>query len=171
MRDYVYQVLMEPEEDGGFSVHVPDLPGCVTCGDDFLDGIRMAADAIKTFIASLLLDGMVIPEASEHPCPDGWRSAWVSVEADESHIVQGPSVSAAEAARRLGVSRARVSCMLRTGILEGYRELRSTYVTLESIERRLASKPRPGRPARKLAVEGERSAPSGRGGLFPEATA
>jgi len=28
-----YLVVIEPEEDGSFSAYVPDLPGCVSCGD------------------------------------------------------------------------------------------------------------------------------------------
>jgi excisionase family DNA binding protein len=67
-------------------------------------------------------------------------------------LVKGPCVSAAEAARMLGVSRARVTNMIASGILDAYREGRNTFVSIESIERRLAADVRPGRPAREAVL-------------------
>lgn len=46
----------------------------------------------------------------------------------------------------LGVSAARVTHMLDSGILQGYRRGRRTYVTVDSIERRIESNPGSGRP-------------------------
>ena len=59
----------------------------------------------------------------------------VFVEADESYIVDGPVVSAAQAARELGVSAGRVTHMIDAGILDGYRSGRRTYVTEASSSR------------------------------------
>ena len=55
-------------------------------------------------------------------------------------------VPASEAARRLGVSPSRVTQMLAAGRLEGWREGRRTWVTLDSVEARLAEHPSTGRP-------------------------
>lgn len=46
----------------------------------------------------------------------------------------------------LGVSAGRVTHMLDSDILQGYRRGRGTYVTVESIEKRAASHPSAGRP-------------------------
>ena len=63
-------------------------------------------------------------------------------------------VSAAQAARELGVSAGRVTHMLDAGILDGYRSGRRTYVTEASIAARKASPRDAGRPKRAEALEG-----------------
>lgn len=50
---YRYTVIFEPDADGGYVVHVPILPGCVTQGETFEDAKKMAKDAIKAYIAVL----------------------------------------------------------------------------------------------------------------------
>lgn len=152
MRQFVYQALLEPAEEGGYNVTMPDLPGCYTYGEDFKDAVAMAVDVLKLYVAERLDEGISLPEPTRRPCPDGYESVFVSFETDENYGTK--VVTAAEAARRLGVSKSRVSHMLRSGILEGFREWRNTFVTIESIERRLASNPKPGRP-RKHAAEAE----------------
>lgn len=150
-RRFVYQALFEPEKDGGYSITVPDLPGCYSCGADFNDAVYMAADAMRCIVGVMLYDGKSAPEPTKHECPKGWESVFVSFEIDEEDNEWKPCVSAAEAARELGVSRGRVSHMLRSGILKGFHEWGNTFVTKESIDRRLASNPKPGRPRKKKA--------------------
>ena len=148
MGTYIYQAILTPENEGGYSVEVPDLPGCYSCGDDVADAAVMAADAAKTYVSLLLGNGEEVPKSTTREVPDGEEGIWVFFEADPSWIVTGPVVSAAEAARRLGVSPGRVTQMIDGGILDGYRDGRRTYVSTESIERRLAQDVRSGRPKR-----------------------
>lgn len=146
MSTYVFDAVITPEEEGGYSVEIPALPGCFTCGDDYEDAVRMAADAARTWVASALGHGEAVPPYSRAEVPAGSERACVVFDADPSWIVEGPVVSAAEAARELGVSAGRVSHMLASGLLEGYRMGRRTFVTTASIEARKAA-PRPaGRP-------------------------
>lgn len=56
------------------------------------------------------------------------------------------------AARRLSVSPGRITHMLDSGILTGYRKGRRTYVTVESIAARLTDTPRSGRPKRRAVA-------------------
>lgn len=149
MEKFGYQVFLTPEENGGFSTEIPDLPGCYSQGDDLKDAMEMAADAGKTYIAALMKDGESIPEATAREVPEGDREAWVFFETDASYIVDGPVVSAAQAARELNVSRGRVTHMLDSGLLEGYRNGRRTYVTQSSIDARLAAPRRAGRPKKE----------------------
>ncbi len=142
----VYQAFLTPEEEGGYSVRFPDLDGCYTCGDDFMDAIAMAADAAKTFIATLMKYGDPIPAPAMHDTPDGDKTVWISFETDPSYIVEGNVVSAAQAARELGVSAGRITHMLDAGLLDGYRNGRRTYVTEESIRARMAAPRSAGRP-------------------------
>lgn len=58
---YTYAVILEPEEKGGFTVHVPALPEIVTCDDDETEALAMAKDAIELVIESRLERGESIP--------------------------------------------------------------------------------------------------------------
>ncbi len=45
MAEYFYKVIIEPQEEGGFTAYVPSLPGCVSQGETYgetLDDIKEA---------------------------------------------------------------------------------------------------------------------------------
>ncbi len=44
---------MSPEPEGGFTVTVPMLPGCVTYGRTLVEAKQMAQDAIGGYLVSL----------------------------------------------------------------------------------------------------------------------
>ena len=68
MSDYHYTILLQPyQEEGGYTVTVPALPGVVTEGDTLEEAIAMARDAIKLHIECLIADGEPVPEESDHP--------------------------------------------------------------------------------------------------------
>jgi predicted RNase H-like HicB family nuclease len=46
----VYIAAIEPEEEGGYSVSFPDLPGCFSQGETFADATRYAAEAMAQWI-------------------------------------------------------------------------------------------------------------------------
>jgi len=48
-----FNVIFRPEVEGGFTVIVPSLPGCVTYGKDLSEAKEMARDAIFGYLASL----------------------------------------------------------------------------------------------------------------------
>ena len=52
------------EKKGGYTVEVPDLPGCVSEGDTLADAILMATDAASGWVLDELEDGNAIPAAS-----------------------------------------------------------------------------------------------------------
>ena len=61
MREYT--IILDPDpEDGGFTVTVPALPGCITEGDTREEALANAREAILLYIESLLADGEPIPE-------------------------------------------------------------------------------------------------------------
>lgn len=62
MRILKYTVIFEPAPEGGYTVIVPALPGCVTEGDTLDEAREMAVDAIKCYCESLLKDGLPLPE-------------------------------------------------------------------------------------------------------------
>ena len=72
----IYPACFYPcEEKPGYTVVVPDLPGCVTEGDDLADAIIMATDAASGWILDELEDGNDIPKSSDrediHPDEGG----------------------------------------------------------------------------------------------------
>ena len=48
-----YNAIFRIEPEGGFTVIVPSLPGCVTYGKDLKEAKKMAKDAILGYLASL----------------------------------------------------------------------------------------------------------------------
>jgi antitoxin HicB len=67
-REYTFTIILDPNlEEGGYTVTVPALPGCVTQGETLEEAIAMARDATRGYIASLLKDGEPIPAEREHP--------------------------------------------------------------------------------------------------------
>jgi antitoxin HicB len=58
-----YTIILHPDtEEGGYTVTVPALPGCVTQGETLEEAITMAKDAIRLHIEALLADGEPVPE-------------------------------------------------------------------------------------------------------------
>jgi antitoxin HicB len=56
-----YKILLREEPEGGFTVTVPVLPGCVTYGKTIQEAIRMAKEAIEIYIELLAEKGEEIP--------------------------------------------------------------------------------------------------------------
>jgi antitoxin HicB len=53
-----YTIILHPDtEEGGYTVTVPALPGCVTQGETLQEAIAMAKDAIRLYIETLVDEG------------------------------------------------------------------------------------------------------------------
>ena len=50
MRLLNYRILLRKEPEGGYTVLVPSLPGCVTYGDTIEQAIEMAREAIDLYL-------------------------------------------------------------------------------------------------------------------------
>lgn len=48
-----YKILLRPEPEGGYTVNVPALPGCITYGADLDEAKRNAKEAIELYVESL----------------------------------------------------------------------------------------------------------------------
>ena len=58
-----YTIILEPDtEEGGYTVTVPALPGCITQGETILQCIERAREAITGYIESLRVVGETVPE-------------------------------------------------------------------------------------------------------------
>jgi predicted RNase H-like HicB family nuclease len=56
-----FTVVIEPEDEGGFSVYVPDLPGCASQGESQAEALANIQEAIELHIEGLKADGMTVP--------------------------------------------------------------------------------------------------------------
>jgi len=69
MEELTYTIQLEALENGGFSVTVPALPGCVTWGETFDQAVHMAREAIELWLENLVDNGEPIPEEGGVPRP------------------------------------------------------------------------------------------------------
>jgi antitoxin HicB len=62
VRELRYTVIFEPAEEGGYTVTVPALPGCISEGDTIEEARMNIREAIEGYIESLQAHGEPIPE-------------------------------------------------------------------------------------------------------------
>ncbi len=60
-----YAVVLQPEDEGGFSVFVPELPGCVSQGETREEALAMIKEAIAVYLESLEAHGDPVPPPVE----------------------------------------------------------------------------------------------------------
>ena len=65
-KTFRYNVIFRPEPEGGFTIIVPSLPGCVSYGKNLNEAKRMAIDAIKGYVVSLKKHRETIPTDEEN---------------------------------------------------------------------------------------------------------
>lgn len=56
-----YRILLRKEPEGGYTVIVPSLPGCISYGESVDDAIEHAKEAIEIYIETLKEMGEEIP--------------------------------------------------------------------------------------------------------------
>ena len=64
-RVYSYQINLIPEEEGGYTVLVPMLPGCVSYGGTMEEATANAQEAIELHLENLAAHQEPIPEGNE----------------------------------------------------------------------------------------------------------
>lgn len=57
------KVILEAEEEGGYSVHCPALPGCYSQGDTVEEALVNIREAIQLYIETLKELGKSIPKS------------------------------------------------------------------------------------------------------------
>jgi antitoxin HicB len=61
--EYTYNILLQPEPEGGYTVTCPSLPGLVTYGETLDEARSMAVEAVAAYLESLQADNEPIPES------------------------------------------------------------------------------------------------------------
>ena len=57
----LYEVVLSPEPEGGYSVFVPELPSVATQGETREEAFEMAKEAIEGYLEVMHEDGLPIP--------------------------------------------------------------------------------------------------------------
>ncbi len=65
LQDFSFSVVLQPQEDGGFTVLVPALPEVVTEGDTEEEALANAQEAIRAIVAYRRDNGMAIPSDAQ----------------------------------------------------------------------------------------------------------
>ncbi len=60
-----YKVVIEPQEEGGYTVYVPSLPGCVSQGDSVDEAMTNIKEAIEVYVESIKERGLPLPRVVE----------------------------------------------------------------------------------------------------------
>jgi predicted RNase H-like HicB family nuclease len=60
-----YTVILQKEDDGGYVVTVPVLPGCVSQGDTREEALRNIEEAIELYIEDMRAAGESVPVEDE----------------------------------------------------------------------------------------------------------
>ncbi len=59
------KVYLEPSEEGGYTVIVPSLPGCISEGNTREEAIENIKEAIQLYLEPVDDDVIIIPTAEE----------------------------------------------------------------------------------------------------------
>lgn len=59
-----FRIVFRPEPEGGYTVIVPSLPGCITYGETVEEAGKMAEDAIRAYLESMKKHGEEIVDDS-----------------------------------------------------------------------------------------------------------
>lgn len=149
---HVYEFEVFEGESGMLVAFPYDLPGG-TQGEDFKDVCESAADWLQADMEHRAMHGLDFPEATfgnepEHP---GGKTIVVAVNADKGTIRR---MTAAEAARRLGLTRGRVSQMVSANLLETFELDGRIWVTEDSVNARLAETQKSGQARKRKQTIG-----------------
>ena len=61
MKSHTYRILLTKEPEGGFTVTVPLLPGCITYGATMDEAVVNVREAVELYLESLTAHGESIP--------------------------------------------------------------------------------------------------------------
>jgi len=61
-----FKVVLEPQEEGGYTAYAPTLPGCVSQGETRDEAMANIKEAIELYLESLRERKVPLPQVEEH---------------------------------------------------------------------------------------------------------
>lgn len=114
------------------------------------DAIRMSADWLRETALDYLMRGEAWPELPLGTSSTmGGRMITIAIETGLDEV---PAMTAAEAAKALGISTARVAQLCKADLLQSWKVGRTRMVAVESVETRLTEESKPGRPRKEVSA-------------------
>jgi predicted RNase H-like HicB family nuclease len=152
---YVCTAFVSKTDDGEYKLTFPEWKRIDVTGETFADAVHKGSIELNKAVGEKLNKSTTLPESDlEAEAPEGAERVFISVDALPSSV--SLLLTASDASTILGVTRSRISNMLRAGILEeGHRDGRSTVITLNSVNERLLNPRRPGRPKKRSSSKEE----------------
>lgn len=145
---YVMEFEFVPRD--GYVDAVPCGGGEGTFGDTLDDAVESAADWLGNLVDDHLMGRIELPPMDFGAEPrEGGRVIAVAVSRELGDI---PAMTAADAARELDVSTARVAQLVKAGLLDSWRDGTKRMVSRASVEARMQDAPKPGRPKEPAIV-------------------
>ena len=121
-----------------------------TQGKNMAEAAEMAADWLQTEMEHRAMHDLPFPAPTfGNELQHGGERLVVAVNAGKDTV---PRMTAAVAARELGVTPGRVSQMVKAGLLESFEDEGRTWISRGSVEARKAEAPKAGRPKKAVAV-------------------
>jgi antitoxin HicB len=65
-----FHIRFQEDEEGGYVVSIPEMPGCVTQADTFEEGLAMVSDALEGLLLVAKEYGDPIPEQFRNLLPE-----------------------------------------------------------------------------------------------------
>ena len=144
---HVYEFEVFEEEDL-FLAFPFDMDGG-TQGRDMAEVVEMAADWLQAEMEHRAMHGLPFPAPTfGNGLVHGGERLVVAVNAGKDTVAR---MTAAAAARELGVTPGRVSQMVKAGVLESFEDDGRTWISRGSVEARKAEAPKAGRPKKGAA--------------------
>jgi len=89
-----FPITLRKEPEGGFTVFVPALPGCITFGKNIDEAQKMAKEAIELYLEDMIAHGESIPDESPLKEPFGFSKSSSIDKHSILHIIcQGQKVA------------------------------------------------------------------------------
>ena len=76
-----FDIIFIPQSEGGFTIEVPALPGCITEAETLEEGKEKAEEAIELYLEALEIRGIPLPQT---PKESVTMTISVSVETKDS---------------------------------------------------------------------------------------
>ncbi len=66
MTEYIYKIVIEPQEEGGYTAYVPKLPGCISEGETYEETLENIKEALELYLEVMKERNDTILEDNTH---------------------------------------------------------------------------------------------------------